>query len=104
VSIFVNHYPRGPAIDPLQLGVVTTSALVGASRIIAVDTNPNKEAWAKKFGATDFVNPAQLKEGMKIQDFLVEMTDGGWAFLLLSLNYSLIFFSGWITLSTVPAM
>lgn len=56
---------------------MTTSALVGASRIIAVDTNPNKEAWAKKFGATDFVNPAELKEGTKIQDFLVEMTDGG---------------------------
>ncbi|KAJ7937340.1 class III ADH enzyme [Mycena leptocephala] len=61
----------------IGLGVLTTSALVGASRIIAVDTNPNKEAWAKKFGATDFVNPAQLKEGTKIQDFLVEMTDGG---------------------------
>ncbi|KAJ6510142.1 class III ADH enzyme [Mycena vitilis] len=61
----------------IGLGVVTTSALVGASRIIAVDTNPNKEAWAKKFGATDYVNPAQLKEGTKIQDYLVEITDGG---------------------------
>ncbi|KAJ7507458.1 class III ADH enzyme [Mycena galericulata] len=61
----------------IGLGVVTTSSLVGASRIIAVDTNPNKEAWAKKFGATDFVNPAQLKEGTKIQDYLVEITDGG---------------------------
>jgi len=61
----------------IGLGVITTSALVGASRIIAVDTNPNKEAWAKKFGATDFVNPTQLKEGTKIQDYLVEITDGG---------------------------
>ncbi|KAJ6539050.1 class III ADH enzyme [Mycena capillaripes] len=61
----------------IGLGVVTTSALVGASRIIAVDTNPNKEAWAKKFGATEFVNPTQLKEGTKIQDYLVEITDGG---------------------------
>ncbi|KAJ7047665.1 class III ADH enzyme [Mycena alexandri] len=61
----------------IGLGVITTSALVGASRIIAVDTNPNKEAWAKKFGATDFVNPTQLKEGTKIQDYLVELTDGG---------------------------
>ncbi|KAJ7228950.1 class III ADH enzyme [Mycena pura] len=61
----------------IGLGVLATSALVGASRIIAVDTNPNKEAWAKKFGATDFVNPTQLKEGTKIQDHLVEMTDGG---------------------------
>ncbi|KAF7353049.1 S-(hydroxymethyl)glutathione dehydrogenase [Mycena venus] len=61
----------------IGLGVVTTSALVGASRIIAVDTNPKKEAWAKKFGATEFVNPAQLKEGTKIQDHLIEITDGG---------------------------
>ncbi|TRM68409.1 chaperonin 10-like protein [Schizophyllum amplum] len=61
----------------IGLGVISTSALVGASRIIAVDTNPGKEAWTKKMGATDFVNPAQLPEGTRIQDKLVEMTDGG---------------------------
>lgn len=61
----------------IGLGVVQTSSLVGASRIIAVDTNPNKEAWATKMGATDFVNPAKLPEGKRIQDFLVEITDGG---------------------------
>ena len=48
-----------------------------ASRVIAVDTNPGKESWARKFGATDFVNPTQLKEGQRIQDYLVEITDGG---------------------------
>ncbi|KAJ7873276.1 class III ADH enzyme [Mycena olivaceomarginata] len=64
-------------VGAIGLGVITTSALVGASRIIAVDTNPNKESWAKKFGATDFVNPTQLKEGTKIQDHLIEITDGG---------------------------
>ena len=37
----------------IGLGVIATSALVKASRIIAVDTNPGKEAWAKKSaGAT----------------------------------------------------
>lgn len=61
----------------IGLGVIATSALVGASRIIAVDTNPNKEEWAKKFGATDFINPTQLQEGKKIQDHLVEVTGGG---------------------------
>jgi S-(hydroxymethyl)glutathione dehydrogenase/alcohol dehydrogenase len=61
----------------IGLGVIATSALVGASRIIAVDTNPGKESWAKKFGATEFVNPAQLPEGVKSQDHLVEITDGG---------------------------
>lgn len=53
------------------------ASVVGASRIIAVDTNPRKEAWAKKFGATEFVNPAALPEGKRIQDHLVEITDGG---------------------------
>jgi len=61
----------------IGLGVIATSALVSASRIIAVDTNPGKESWAKKFGATEFVNPAALPEGKKIQDHLVEITDGG---------------------------
>jgi S-(hydroxymethyl)glutathione dehydrogenase/alcohol dehydrogenase len=40
-------------------------------------TNPGKESWAKKMGATDFINPFQLPEGTKIQDYLIEMTDGG---------------------------
>ena len=61
----------------IGLGVISTSALVGASRIIAIDINPKKEAWARKFGATDFVNPTQLPEGKRIQDYLVEITDGG---------------------------
>lgn len=61
----------------IGLGVINGAKAVGASRIIAVDTNPNKESWAKKFGATEFVNPAKLPEGKKIQDHLVEITDGG---------------------------
>lgn len=61
----------------IGLGIIATSALVGASRIIAVDTNPGKESWAKKFGAHEFVNPTQLPEGKRIQDYLVEITDGG---------------------------
>ncbi|KAF8076083.1 glutathione-dependent formaldehyde dehydrogenase [Lyophyllum atratum] len=61
----------------IGLGVISTSQLVNCKRIIAVDTNPGKESWAKKFGATEFVNPMQLPEGKKIQDYLVEITDGG---------------------------
>jgi Zn-dependent alcohol dehydrogenase len=57
--------------------VINASVLVKASRIIAVDTNPDKESWAKKFGATDFINAANLPEGKRIQDYLVEITDGG---------------------------
>lgn len=61
----------------IGLGVISTSALVGASHIIAIDTNPAKKSWAKKFGATEFVNPTELPEGTKIQDHLVNITDGG---------------------------
>lgn len=61
----------------IGLGVISTASIVGAARIIAVDTNPNKEAWAVKMGATEFVNPAKLPAGKRIQDHLVEITDGG---------------------------
>ena len=61
----------------IGLGVIQTSSLVGASRIIAVDVNPGKEAWARKMGATDYVNPTKLPEGKRIQDELIDMTDGG---------------------------
>jgi len=61
----------------IGLGVINASVLVEASRIIAIDTNPGKEVWARKFGATDFVNPTQLPDGKLIQDYLVEITDGG---------------------------
>ena len=61
----------------IGLGVIQTSSVVGASRIIAIDTNPGKKSWAERMGATDFINPKDLPEGKKIQDHLVEITDGG---------------------------
>ncbi|KAH7103003.1 class III ADH enzyme [Auriculariales sp. MPI-PUGE-AT-0066] len=61
----------------IGLGVINTAKQVGASRIIAVDTNPGKQSWATKFGADEFVNPLQLPEGKRIQDHLVDITDGG---------------------------
>lgn len=59
------------------LSCINAATLVGASRVIAIDVNPAKEAWARKFGATDFIDPRQLAEGKRIQDHLVELTDGG---------------------------
>jgi S-(hydroxymethyl)glutathione dehydrogenase/alcohol dehydrogenase len=64
----------------IGLGVINTSANLGASRIVAIDINPEKEFWARKFGATDFINPSTLREGQKVQDYLVELTDGGFDF------------------------
>ncbi|KAI0034099.1 class III ADH enzyme [Vararia minispora EC-137] len=59
------------------LSAINALSETGAKRIIAVDTNPDKKEWATKFGATDFVNPKELPEGTRIQDHLVEITDGG---------------------------
>lgn len=58
------------------LSVIQGAVKNGAGKIIAVDVNDGKEAWSKKFGATDFVNPTKLG-GKSIQEQLVEMTDGG---------------------------
>lgn len=58
------------------LSVIQGAVKNGASKIIAVDVNDGKEAWSRKFGATDFVNPTKLGK-QSIQDKLIEMTDGG---------------------------
>lgn len=59
------------------LSVVQGAAAQKAGKIIVVDLNPAKEAWSRKFGATDFVNPSKLPEGTSVADRLIEMTDGG---------------------------
>ena len=58
------------------LSVIQGAVKNGASSIIVVDVNDGKEAWAKKFGATDFINPTKLGN-KSIQGKLIEMTDGG---------------------------
>jgi S-(hydroxymethyl)glutathione dehydrogenase/alcohol dehydrogenase len=57
------------------LSVIQGCVANGASKIIAVDTNDGKKAWAEKFGATDFVNPSKLKK--PVQEHLIDLTDGG---------------------------
>lgn len=44
-------------------------------RIIAIDINSDKEKIAREFGATDFINPKDIKG--PIQNHLVDITDGG---------------------------
>jgi S-(hydroxymethyl)glutathione dehydrogenase / alcohol dehydrogenase len=58
------------------LSVVQGAVQRKAGKIIVVDLNPGKKEWAEKFGATDFVNPSELKN-QTIQEKLIEMTDGG---------------------------
>ncbi|KAG8956565.1 hypothetical protein FRC04_000043 [Tulasnella sp. 424] len=63
----------------IGLGVLNAARLAGASRLIAVDTNPKKESWAKKFGGdkVEFINPLKLPQGKTITQHLIEITDGG---------------------------
>lgn len=58
------------------LSVVQGAVKQKAGKIIVVDINDDKKAWADKFGATDFVNPTKLKD-QTITEKLIEMTDGG---------------------------
>ena len=58
----------------IGLNVIQGARLVGANRIIGVDTNPSKKTLAEKFGMTDFVNP---KEVDNLVAHIVAMTGGG---------------------------
>jgi S-(hydroxymethyl)glutathione dehydrogenase/alcohol dehydrogenase len=58
----------------IGLNVIQGARLVGADRIIGVDLNPDKEALARRFGMTDFVNP---KDVDNVVATIVEMTGGG---------------------------
>jgi S-(hydroxymethyl)glutathione dehydrogenase/alcohol dehydrogenase len=73
---------KGSNVAVFGAGCVGLSVIQGCvknevEKIIVVDVNPAKESWAKKFGATDFVNPMDLKNNQSIQEKLIEMTDGG---------------------------
>ena len=59
----------------IGLNVVQGARMVGANRIIGVDLNPRREALARKFGLTDFVNPKEV-DGDLVQH-LIALTDGG---------------------------
>lgn len=59
----------------IGLSVIQGAKMVGASKIIGVDINPNKRALAELYGMTQFVNPKEI-EGDLIAH-LIEITDGG---------------------------
>jgi len=60
----------------IGLNVIQGLRLVGAGRIVGVDINPAREAWGRRFGMTDFVNPAEVGGG-DLVGHLVALTDGG---------------------------
>ncbi len=59
----------------IGLNVVQGARMVGANMIIGVDLNPAREALARKFGLTHFVNPKEVKGDLVAH--LVELTKGG---------------------------
>jgi S-(hydroxymethyl)glutathione dehydrogenase / alcohol dehydrogenase len=58
----------------IGLNVIQAAKMVGADKIIGVDLNPAREAMARKFGMTDFINPATTAN---VVDAIVQLTDGG---------------------------
>ncbi len=59
----------------IGLNVIQGLRMVGAGRIVGVDINPAREATARAFGMTDFVNPEQVAGDLV--GHLVERTRGG---------------------------
>jgi S-(hydroxymethyl)glutathione dehydrogenase/alcohol dehydrogenase len=58
----------------IGLNVIQAARMVGADKIIGVDLNPKREAMARKFGMTHFINPAAVEN---VVDAIVQLTDGG---------------------------
>ena len=58
----------------IGLNVIQGAKMVGADKIIGVDLNPAREAMARKFGMTHFINP---KDTPNVVDAIVQLTDGG---------------------------
>ena len=58
----------------IGLNVIQAAKMVGADKIIGVDINPGREAMARRFGMTHFINP---KDVPNLVDAIVQLTDGG---------------------------
>ena len=59
----------------IGLNVVQGARMAGADKIVGVDLNPAREALARKFGLTHFVNPRDVRGDLV--PHLVELTGGG---------------------------
>lgn len=58
----------------IGLNVIQAARMVGADKIIGVDINPAREAMARRFGMTHFINPREVEN---VVDTIVQLTDGG---------------------------
>ncbi|ORA10923.1 S-(hydroxymethyl)mycothiol dehydrogenase [Mycobacterium asiaticum] len=55
---------------------IAGSALVGARKIIAVDTDNTKLDWARNFGATHTINSSELHSEKDLVETIQDLTDG----------------------------
>ena len=60
----------------IGLNVIQGARMVGADRIIGIDINPGREAMARRFGMTDFINPRAIGDD-KVVQAIVDLTGGG---------------------------
>ncbi|WP_146012473.1 zinc-binding dehydrogenase, partial [Janthinobacterium sp. AD80] len=58
----------------IGLNVIQAAKMVGADKIIGIDINPARQAIARKFGMTHFINPNEVEN---VVDAIVQLTDGG---------------------------
>jgi len=58
----------------IGLNVIQGAKMVGADKIIGVDINPARQAMARQFGMTHFINPNETEN---LVDAIVQLTDGG---------------------------
>jgi S-(hydroxymethyl)glutathione dehydrogenase/alcohol dehydrogenase len=59
----------------IGLSCIQGAKMAKAGRIIAIDVNPDKFAMAKKFGATECINPKDIN--IPLQEHIVNLTNGG---------------------------
>jgi S-(hydroxymethyl)glutathione dehydrogenase/alcohol dehydrogenase len=58
----------------IGLNVIQGAKMAGADKIIGIDLNPAREAMARRFGMTHFINPKQVQS---VVDSIVQLSDGG---------------------------
>lgn len=61
-------------LGAVGLAIIQAAKQRKASRIFVIDVNPAKFDFARKLGATDVINPAELPEGTTVQAFIVAQT------------------------------
>jgi S-(hydroxymethyl)glutathione dehydrogenase/alcohol dehydrogenase len=60
----------------IGLNVIQGARIVGADKIIGIDTNPGKRTMAERFGLTHFINPDEIGIDRVVQT-IVDLTGGG---------------------------